>query len=89
MDIDKFMSALPSERDAMLRAERRGAKQAAPAPAPTKNVLNVIRVALDRADMSHRATGFKPFEIEAAKAWVASNIAARLPGDDDTKESGR
>lgn len=38
----------------------------------TPNILNVIRVSLDRADMNHRATGFKPFEIEAAKAWVKS-----------------
>ena len=40
------------------------------AEAPKPTVLNVIRVALERADMNHRATGFTSFEIEAAKTWV-------------------
>jgi hypothetical protein len=39
---------------------------------PTPTTLNVLRVALDRADLDYRATGFKDFEIEAAKAWVAA-----------------
>jgi hypothetical protein len=52
-----------------------------PTTALTPGVLNVLRVALDRADMSHRATGFKPYEIEAAKAWVIS--ATRKAGASD------
>lgn len=40
---------------------------------PTKNVLNVIRVALNVADM--RLTGFQECEIEAAKVWVRAAIA--------------
>lgn len=47
-----------------------------PPAVPTLLILNVIRVALDRADMNHRTTGIKDFELEAAKAWVRSRIVA-------------
>lgn len=45
----------------------------------TPSILNVIRVALDRADMNYRATGFKPFELDAAKAWITTAAAPQLP----------
>ncbi|MCZ8254537.1 MAG: hypothetical protein O9327_02495 [Polaromonas sp.] len=41
----------------------------------TPTVLNVLRVALDRANWDYYATGFKDFEVEAAKAWVAAEMA--------------
>lgn len=56
--------------DAVDRTE--AAAMAATVPA---DVLNVLRVALDRADMAYRATGFKPHDIEAAKHWVREAIA--------------
>lgn len=49
------------------------AKELTPSPV----ILNVLRVALDRADWDYRATGFKDFEIEAAKAWVAATGSAQ------------
>lgn len=46
-----------------------------PGEAPTPTVLNVLRVALDVADM--RGTGFKDFEVAAARAWVNSITPAK------------
>lgn len=36
----------------------------------TPTILNVLRVALDRADLRPRTTGFFESEIQAAKNWV-------------------
>lgn len=51
-----------------------------PVGMPSANVLNVMRVALDRADMNHRATGFHDFEIAAAKDWVRAASAIPQAG---------
>lgn len=64
---------LRAEADRLIRAENTRVDRMAHLSA---GVLNVLRVALNRANMDYRATGFKPFEIDAAKTWVASAAPA-------------
>lgn len=64
---------LRAEADRRIRAENTRVDRMAHLSA---GVLNVLRVALNRANMDYRATGFKPFEIDAAKTWVASAAPA-------------
>lgn len=44
---------------------------------PSATTLNVLRVALERADMPRRATGFMDHEIATAVEWVRAAIAAQ------------
>jgi|GEM_PF-2821860 len=69
---------LRAEADSRIRAENtRVDRMAHLSPGvPTPSVLNVLRVALNRANMDYRATGFKTFEIDAAKTWIASAAPA-------------
>jgi len=55
----------------------------------TPGILNVIRVALDRADMNYRVTGFKPFEIEAAKVWVKATAPTPAAQADSVLEDAQ
>lgn len=80
--------ALRAEADRLTRAEHACADAAAFAvdamnavrravPAPSAATLNVLRVALERADMPHRATGFIDHEIATAVEWVRAARAAQ------------
>ncbi|EPD35851.1 MULTISPECIES: hypothetical protein [Delftia] len=70
---------LRAEADCRIRAENTRVDRTAhlSAGTPTSVVLNVLRVALDRADMRHRATGFMGHEIATAVEWVRAAIAAQ------------
>lgn len=83
---------LRAEADRRIRAENTRVDRMAhlSAGVPTSGVLNVLRVALNRANMDYRATGFKQFEIDAAKTWVASAAPAAPAVDaETTKKAAR
>ncbi|MCO5338287.1 hypothetical protein [Delftia tsuruhatensis] len=81
---------LRAEADRRIRAENTRVDRMAhlSAGVPTSGVLNVLRVALNRANMDYRATGFKQFEIDAAKTWVAS-AAPAAPAVDASAQVAR
>ena len=54
-------------------------------PIPSASVLNTLRVAMQRADLTHSATGLKEFEIQAARDWVSNALAIAATGPEATK----